>query len=356
MIKNLVLGMNSYQRRKWRIIRDYILGWALAFLFLSIVRGIGTEELGQLKFNFSSSLLISFTLAPMIGLISGYVQIIIDERIYRRTSIQKLLIIRLLYTIVFIGLMVLSAYTVYQLYFGTEVDIITFAFDRGSFAIYFYVLFVDFFLGVLYQVNLMLGEGNLLRFIRGEFYEPKEEPRIFMFLDLQSSTTLAEQLGHERYSTMIQDCFNDLGVVVEHATEIYQYVGDEAVLTWKLPKGLSNQNCLQAFFRFKKQIQQKASYYQERYGCVPFFKAGLHYGQVMATEIGKFKKEIAYHGDAINTTARIQGQCNHFQEELLISEDLKKLVENPNFNFRYLDKIHLKGKQSQIAIFGVDKL
>ena len=57
-------------------------------------------------------------------------------------------------------------------------------------------------------------------------YELLEEKRIFMFLDLRSSTFIAEKLGHKLYSEFIQDCFLDLEVVRRHKAEIYQYVGD----------------------------------------------------------------------------------------------------------------------------------
>jgi len=55
---------------------------------------------------------------------------------------------------------------------------------------------------------------------------------------------------------MIQDCFNDLGVVVENESEIYQYVGDKVILTWKLQDGLRKQNCINAYFNFKQQLDK----------------------------------------------------------------------------------------------------
>jgi len=347
--------MNFINRRRWRVVRNYCIGWTLAFAFLSIVRGVGTMELGELKFDFVSSLLISLTIGPIIGFISGYSQVLMEERIYQRISIQRFLVIRLLYSILIVFALILIAYAVYQFYFGADISLIAFAFDSGSFAIYFYVLFVDIFLDVLRQVNLMLGEGNLGKILRGKFYTPTEEERIFMFLDLQSSTNLAERLGHIQYSSLIQDCFNDLGVVVENEAEIYQYVGDEAVLTWKLNDGLRSQNCLKSFFNFKKQLISRSDYYQNKYGCKPFFKAGLHAGIVTVTEVGKYKKEIAFHGDPINTAARIQDQCNRFNEELLMSEDLMNQIETDNYTFKAIGGIPLRGKEGEVSIYAVSQ-
>lgn len=126
----------------------------------------------------------------------------------------------------------------------------------------------------------MLGEGNLARILTGQFYEPHEEERIFMFIDLQSSTELAEQLGHIKYSRLIQDCFNDLSVTSKYYAQIYQYVGDEAVLTWEIDRGIQNDNCLNAFFAFKKQLESRKEHYLKEYNHLPFFKAGLNCGIV----------------------------------------------------------------------------
>lgn len=345
--------MNSYQKRRGRIIRDYIIGWTLSFIFLSIVRGSGTEETGVLKFDMQDSLIISSILGPIIGLISGLAQLWMEERIYKRITIGRFLLLRLFYALAFILVLILLSYVTYDLLYNMPIDMLTFASDKGSFAVYLYVLAVDFLLNALHQINMLLGEGNLGRFIRGEFYTPREEDRIFMFLDLKGSTEWAERLGHVKYSSLIQDCFNDMGVVVEHVAEIYQYVGDEAVLTWKLAPGIHKENCIWAFYRFKQELQKRTAYYQRQFEGFPVFKAGLHCGKVTVTEIGKFKKEIAYHGDPINTAARIQGQCNIFKEELLISEALKSQLSSNEFYFRYHGDISLRGKGEEVAIYGV---
>ena len=68
--------------------------------------------------------------------------------------------------------------------------------------------------------------------LTGRYHSPKEEKKIFMFLDLQSSTTIAEKLGHKMYSEFIQECFKDISIIGDYGGEVYQYVGDEAVFTW----------------------------------------------------------------------------------------------------------------------------
>jgi adenylate cyclase len=313
-------------------------------------------EMGSLKFDLLSSLLISVTLGPIMGLISGFAQILTEERVQKNRSLITLLIFRFIYGILFLLLLILGAYAVYQFYFGTSLGIVAFAMDAGSAAIYFYVLSVDVFLTLLRQINLMLGEGNLRKLMQGKFYTPREEERIFMFLDLHSSTQLAEQLGHVNYSLLIQDCFNDLGnAIANNPAEIYQYVGDEAVLTWTLKNGLKNDHCLKAFYNFKLTLEKKRWYYEKKYGVLPFFKAGMHVGMVTVTEVGKYKKEIAYHGDTLNTAARIQGQCNTLKSELLISETLVNNLSSNKYAFTAMGSISLKGKEEKVALYAVSE-
>ncbi|SMD34661.1 adenylate cyclase [Reichenbachiella faecimaris] len=344
--------MTFKNKRRWQTIRDYSLGWTLAFIYLSIVRGEGTRELGSVQFEFWDSIFTSLMMGPLFGAISGFSHVLMMEYGYKQVSLLKLIIIRAIYALLFLTSIILLAFVFY----GNDMELLDFAFEPGSFAIYLYILSVDIFMFGLMQVSLYLGGNNLLKLLTGNFYTPKEEERIFMFLDLKSSTQHAERLGHIQYSKMIQDCFNDLGVVVENESEIYQYVGDEVILTWNLADGLRNENCLQAYYSFKAQLEKRKAYYQDQYGCQPQFKAGLNEGIVTITEVGKYKKEIAFHGDTINTAARIQEKCNDFREELLISENLKDKLVVSAFSFHKLDSIALKGKEQVVTIYSVTEV
>lgn len=207
------------------------------------------------------------------------------------------------------------------------------------------------------QVSEKFGQGVLINFLLGKYHKPKEEHRIFMFLDLKSSTTYAEQLGHIKYSQLIQDCFFDLTDIVNicHA-KIYQYVGDEVILTWNINRGVEGHNCIKAFFAFDEKIRSKSDYYQSKYGLIPQFKAGVNSGLVTVAEVGEIKKELAYHGDVLNTAARIQGQCNEYESRLLISEQLKNQLLKPmKYELEFKGEVLLKGKLDSVSIYAVQE-
>ena len=346
--------MNVKHRRRWRIVRSYCLGWTGAFVFLSVVRGSGTIEEGSVQFGLATAIGVSVVLGLVFGAIAGCAQIVTEERAYKRMPLRRLLLVRLLFAVLFVVALVLMSYGIVTTMFGVSIGLVAFAFEPGSFAIYFYVLSVDLFLVMVRQVDLLLGVGNLRKLLLGRFYTPREEERIFMFLDLQSSTSLAEKLGHIRYSMLIQDCFDDLGVATEHEARVYQYVGDGVILTWPLRDGLTDQNCLQAYFAFRERLASRADFYLERYGCQPVFTAGANVGAVTVTEVGKHKREIAYHGDAINTAARIQGQCKALDRDFLISASLRDGLGGGRFDFTPLGQVELRGKGAPVPVVAVE--
>ena len=205
------------------------------------------------------------------------------------------------------------------------------------------------------QVSKKFGQGVLLDFLLGRYHRPRVEHRIFMFLDLKSSTAYAERLGHIKYSQLIQDCFFDLtDVVAQHRAVIYQYVGDEVILTWDIGSGVQGGNCLQIFYAYDETLRRRGAHYKATYGLVPKFKAGVNAGSVTVAEVGEIKKELAYHGDVLNTASRIQGKCNELGKHLLISEAMKNKFDSlPGYEFELMGNVALKGKKETVRIYDV---
>jgi len=220
-----------------------------------------------------------------------------------------------------------------------------------------YVFWLLVVLGTLIVllVNDKYGPGVFWDFLLGKYFHPKREERIFMFIDLRSSTTIAEKLGEQRYFNFLKDTYTHATAsILDSKGEIYLYVGDEIVISWKMHEGVDNANCLNCFFEIQKALMLKAAYYKENYdGMVPEFKAGLHYGFVMAGEIGVVKRDIAFSGDVLNTAARIQQKCNDLGVNILLSNYLlDKLSLHPdNFEPKNMGEMELRGKEQKVMLY-----
>jgi adenylate cyclase len=205
---------------------------------------------------------------------------------------------------------------------------------------------------LLLQINSKFGQGIFWDIIRGKYNTPREESRIFMFLDLNSSTAIAESLGDKKYHELLKDIFIDItNPILENRGEIYQYVGDEVVIAWRYGEGLRNNKCINCFFDIKAHLFRLKNKYIEKYGLLPSFKAGIHCGRVIAGEVGIIKRDITYSGDVLNTTSRIQNMCKEFNQEMLVSTELlKELHLTGDYTAKIFGAIKLRGKEKEMEL------
>lgn len=157
------------------------------------------------------------------------------------------------------------------------------------------------------EVNEKYSPGVFLDILSGKYLNPRVENRIVMFIDLVDSTSIAEQLGNKKYFRFIRDFIYFISTaLLENYGQIYQYVGDEVVVSWKIKDARSNRRCVKALLACKKILLQNKTYFKRRYGVIPEFRAGAHAGEVTIGEIGVIKKDLAMSGDIMNTAARLR--------------------------------------------------
>lgn len=312
------------------------------------------------RFRLEATLISTWITVAVAGLIGGLFIIDKIEPWLRKLPFWKALI-QLLIFYIFAGFGMIAAGAVFfqSLVFRSwptdpvvQQEIIYFL--TGLDFLKFFIFWGFIFIGtiILLPIYDKYGPGNFRNLLLGRYFHPKEEERIFMFLDIRSSTSIAERLGDQQYFRFIHDFINDATEPIIYTKgEIYQYVGDEIVVSWKMKKGLEDANCVACFFEVQAAIQKASDYYLKHYGQIPTFKAGLHYGTVISGEIGTVKKELAFSGDVLNTASRIQAKCNKHRVDLLLSDDLLALLTlSDNYQVKNIGSIQLRGKAKAIDL------
>jgi adenylate cyclase len=342
--------------------------WLTASLIYSLLeRGL----LGDLTYypstgnlyNFQSTIFITATAAFFIGLLVGTIEILYLHKLFRRRSLSEKIIYKtIIYLLInisflFITTSIYNAVVLKHDVWSVEVraNVTTFFLSLSFWSVQVYIAAVIGICLFYMEVSDNLGQGVLNNFFTGKYHRPKIEERIFMFLDMKSSTTIAENIGHVRYFELLKEYYSYLtDPILDFAGEIYQYVGDEVVVSWRLKRGLQDNNCIACFYAMQESLKRAESIHLEKYGTLPGFKAGLHVGQVTTGEIGTLKKEIVFTGDVLNTTSRIQGLCNSLHVDLLISGQLLELLQ-PDDRFTVLDlaEHHLKGRDEAIKLYSL---
>lgn len=334
-----------------------VIYWTLAILIVVTIRFVGMDAVLELPQNFSLKEIYLTSLPGGLigGLFWGLIEIV-DSRIKTRKRRSFGIVIlskTLIYVVIFLII------TFFASWIGSGSLDIARSYSTSMISIGNFVFFAiaSFLFHFFKQMNKKFGPGIMFRYLTGKYFNPKEENRIFMFLDLKSSTSIAEKLSHVLYSRLIQDCFSELTEpVLNWKGQIYQYVGDEAVITWEQKNGLDSAHCLHFFYDYLDRLEKKKNYFLKAYGIIPEFKAGLSLGPVTVAEVGELKSEIAYHGDVLNTAARIQDYCNQFNKRILVSETLfNELKGNDHFKIQSLGEVQLRGKEGPSRIFSVEK-
>jgi len=325
----------------------------LLYVFLTGNDQLFSKYVDIIEFN--SWYLTNFFLAASIALLFTLVDTFFNDRFMRFSSSRILVFLpSLFYFAIGFLLMVLAPLSPKTLLNVKGFDDVLALMPEMNihftrFLVYFYL--ACFFNNFLQRMVKKVGKGNFKNWVFGILNKPREEERIFMFIDMRSSTSIAEKLSHKKFSHLVQDVFNDMAVVDNYMGEIYQYLGDGAIISWPVERGLKNNNCLRAFYGFVNVVNKRERYYERRYGLVPKFKAGIHVGKVMVLQVGRIRRDISYNGDTLNTAARIESMCNIHKKSLLVSSDLvDMMVDRNGFYVREVGNIKLKGKRRKVDL------
>ncbi|HEU5194038.1 MAG TPA: adenylate/guanylate cyclase domain-containing protein [Methylomirabilota bacterium] len=217
--------------------------------------------------------------------------------------------------------------------------------------------FIVLAVGVQFSIkmNRMVGANVFRYFVTGVYHQPKAEERVFLFLDLQGSTQLAERLGSARYFELLRRFVDELSEpILETEGEIYQYAGDEVVLTWRMEAGVRRANCVRCFFAIRAALEREAARYTRDFGVVPRFRGGLHGGRVTAGELGDLRQQIVFVGDILNVAARLEEYAKRSGLDLVVSGALlERLALPPDLASTACGDLPIRGRETPVAAYAV---
>lgn len=362
--------MNALDLYKTRKILFFAASSAFAALFYSLMEAMilhGTNTITDCATaSFLEKIAINITFGALIGFTVGVLEEFFFHQIARKRSIMKVLTLKAgiyfsVFTLMALGIAVAHGMNNYEAH-PLQPEVI--AHVQQTFNSAFYPLFLIYVtlsttgMIFIHQMCEKMGYGVLWQFLLGKYNQAKQEQRAFMFLDMKSSTSIAERIGSERFYQLLNDFFADMtNTILKYQGEIYQYVGDEIIITWRVEENTKMNKAIQCFYEIEKAILKNRKNYLRKYGFVPEFKAAIHSGQVTVGEVGTLKREMVFSGDVLNTTARIQSLCNSYQAKLLISDEFYGLLPqaDDSLDLEHIGKVSLKGKSEKVGIIKVEE-
>ncbi len=230
------------------------------------------------------------------------------------------------------------------------------AFPRGLIVVF--AALVTFLLVVLRHASQIIGEQSFRDIMRGRYHRPRSEERFFLFVDVVGSTPVAERLGPHAVHRYLDRVFRIASDPVdEHYGEVFQYVGDEMVVTWTLAEGRQEARPLACLFAIEAALAAAAPDFEREFGTVPKVRAALHAGEVVTGEIGGSRRAIVFHGDVMNTTSRIENATRELGRNFLVSEEaLTRLDDASGYSPEDLGQHQLRGREAMVRLYTVRKI
>jgi adenylate cyclase len=174
-----------------------------------------------------------------------------------------------------------------------------------------------------------------------------------LFSDVRSFTTISEGLDPKELSLLMNEFLTPLSrIVYKHRGTIDKYMGDCIMAFWgaPLPDARHAHNSIVAGLEMLKALEELQPHFKSR-GWPPIhIGVGINTGRVSVGNMGS-EVRVAYTvmGDAVNLASRLEGITKEYGVGIVVGESTKDAV--PDFVYRELDLVRVKGKDKPVAIF-----
>jgi adenylate cyclase len=357
--KTILSGPPVLKRYRYKLLMAIAIAWTLIdSVYMTIKFHVlrGEADYGFFEYRQVNTLILREILVFVTSCMIGYL-LIFRQYMHRRVplwvnfSLNTLIL--LLISFVF-NLLFHFFYSISISKLSVSVALSEFFYD--AFYTYWLLQKIPHWLLIFFVTLLVLelaekySPGVFKDILLGKYLKPRIETRIVMFVDLKDSTPIAEKLGSKEYFKFIRDFIYLVSIaMIEYSGRIYQYVGDEVVVSWTYSVA-NTKNCMNALLETRRLLHKNSQRFRRRYGVLPDFRVGIHVGEVTIGEIGVIKKDIAMSGDTMNTTARIRTACSELNQKFIVSKAFAERLDFKQWQIEDLGPIDLKGKKEGVEL------
>jgi len=174
-----------------------------------------------------------------------------------------------------------------------------------------------------------------------------------LFSDVRNFTTISEGLDATELTHMMNEFLTPFtGVIQKHRGTIDKYMGDAVMAFWGAPLADEDhaRNSLLAAFDMILAVQQLDAPFRDRNWPAIRVGVGIASGEMNVGNMGsEFRIAYTVMGDTVNLGSRLEGLTKQYGVDIIVNERTRDLV--PDFVFRELDIVRVKGKTEPAAIF-----
>ncbi|MBF0224367.1 MAG: response regulator [Desulfobacterales bacterium] len=173
-----------------------------------------------------------------------------------------------------------------------------------------------------------------------------------LFTDIRSFTNLSEQMEPEENFNFLNSYLEKIGPVIrEYNGFIDKYMGDAVMALF--PERA--EDAIKAAIAIKYKLNEFNQNLIQKNQKPIEIGIGIHTGSLMIGIIGEQARiESTVISDAVNLASRLEGLTKIFGARTIVSDStLYSLADPTKYNYRFLERVKVKGKKDSVAVFEV---
>ncbi len=174
-----------------------------------------------------------------------------------------------------------------------------------------------------------------------------------LFSDVRGFTTISEGMDPKQLTQLMNALLTPMTRVIhKNRGTIDKYMGDAIMSFWGAPLADSEhaRHALYAAMEMMDELKIMQQDFRERGWPEVSIGIGLNTGDMNVGNMGsEFRMAYTVLGDAVNLGSRLEGLTKNYGVNIIVSESTKAAI--PEFVFRELDLVRVKGKNEPVAIF-----
>ncbi len=179
---------------------------------------------------------------------------------------------------------------------------------------------------------------------------------LVFFSDIRGFTSFSEKRAPEEVVEMLNEYFAVMvGIINRHGGVVDKFIGDAIMAIWGAPKASDKdaENAVRACLEMRRALADLNARKIEKGQPAILIGMGLHAGPAISGTIGSSERmEYTVIGNTVNTTSRIEAATKSFGTDLLVTDDVLKLV-GENFKSDYAGTVEVKGRSVPLKMFTV---
>lgn len=174
-----------------------------------------------------------------------------------------------------------------------------------------------------------------------------------LFSDIRDFTTLSEGLSPEALTRLMNEYLGAMTHEIQaNRGTLDKYIGDAIMAFWGAPVAdkAHARHAVLAALAMQRQLVLKNPEFQAHGWPEIRIGIGINTGRVTVGDMGSsVRKAYTVMGDAVNLASRLEGLTRVYGVGIIVGEDTVRAL--PEFSFRELDRVRVKGKRNAVAIF-----